>query len=458
MAFKSNKFIITALVGIFIFLLTLSSSFLFYYLLFIVLGRIICWKLASNKDEKKILLNLLYVVLPFYILFSFIIYQGYLLENRFFIFSDQSFFYSNIEELVSTSNSFYDVFKKTMIERIHYDYEGYFLLAGTAGYFAEYYLDGNNIFIQSILVSSFSVLINIYLIKILCFYIPRKKAYKYTLLFAFCSPILYYSPWVLRDMPIALFYTIAFYLIHKKWNIINFFTFIGLILITMQFRTEHGLFLLVFPMIYTYLNKQKNYFINKIWPIIFSITSVIFIYIFVLLIPQIEKSIKTVERYNKFTNESLNDGFGSKLYSLPPVIKEFALMVNSQITPLPPWVNLNLDYSWISLVMGLLTFIFAVFWSKVFLVTFFSFFNKSIRKKTPKIIYILLGIFFLFLLANVSNINVRRLIAVYPIFFLIYVYIKESNFQNYFYKKYNQHANLVYLTLIILYISIKSIL
>ena len=120
--------------------------------------------------------------------------------------------------------------------------------------------------------------------------------------------------------------------------------------------------------------------------------------------------------------------------------------------------NLNLDYSWISLVMGLLTFIFAVFWSKVFLVTFFSFFNKSIRKKTPKIIYILLGIFFLFLLANVSNINVRRLIAVYPIFFLIYVYIKESNFQNYFYKKYNQHANLVYLTLIILYISIKSIL
>ena len=107
------------------------------------------------------------------------------------------------------------------------------------------------------------------------------------------------------------------------------------------------------------------------------IFSTIFIYIFVKLIPQIERSFKSFEVYSNFTNESLNEGIGAKLYSLPPVIRELVLIFNSQISPIPPWVKLNFDFGWASILTGALVLVFAVFWSRIFLLTFLSLLNKS---------------------------------------------------------------------------------
>lgn len=86
---------------------------------------------------------------------------------------------------LSQFTSIKDIFNACFVERIHIETECAYFIFGTISFLANRFLDGNSIFLQSIFVSYFAILTNLFVYKTLSFYVLPKKALKYTLIYSF---------------------------------------------------------------------------------------------------------------------------------------------------------------------------------------------------------------------------------------------------------------------------------
>lgn len=418
-------FLIAVMVSAGVTLYTGSTSIAVSLLLFLSVGTgISFWVSKDNIQDTQNLLKIFFAVFCAYVLFSFVGYLDFKTINGFFLYSDQPHFYE-IGDALSKKNSISQIFHDCFVLRIHEENEAAYFVFGLIGYMANTYFDGNNVFLQSLHISFLAVLLNLFLYKTLICYTYRTQALRYTLLFAFFSPLFFYSPWILRDIHIAFLYAVGIYLMHTQFSINRLLLFIPLIIITFEFRLEMGLFYLVMPLYYLFF-QGKQY---RHYKLLF--TSLIFIGIGVLglalnfLITSINETLRSFEGYSNYTEENLGDGLGAMLYELPMGLKQIAITLFSQITPFPAWGRF-LDATTIyEYIIALVECCGAIFWSYLFLFMCFSYTYKKVRKNLSKENIALLLIAIVFIMGNSSEMNIRRILCIYPIIYIIYINIRQ---------------------------------
>jgi hypothetical protein len=452
-----NKILIALVLSILITIFTMSSAIGISFVYFHIAALAICMVLGEDRREKYDLIRIYISVFTVYIIYILIANGGYLEYNDFYIYPDQGYFYPNIDAL-SNSSSIESIYTQTLVDRVHRDYEGFFFLQGTIAYLSERYFSGNSVLLQSLHIGYCAILLNLFVFKILKNYVFRENAIKHTIFFAILTPVFYYSPWIFRDIPIALSYAVAIYLMHTKFRPVIFLYYGILVLVTMEFRLEHGLFLLIFPFLYLYNNRASNSVMVKLWPFILPIGVLSFLGVLFVFLTEFIFSLETLQTYDNYTIEALNDGFGAQLYKLPYGIRQVALVLNSQITPLPPWAGVSFDKPFFVVITGIVNMITTMFWSFVFIFTLFCLFVSSVRAQIPKSMWILLMVFVLFVLLNSVNMNVRRILGVYPILYLIYVSLRVNILSSKQSRKLGEYALITYMGLLTLYIILKAML
>ncbi len=212
---------------------------------------------------------------------------------------------------------------------------------------------------------------------------------------------------------------------HTRFSIKRLLLFIPLIIVTLEFRLEMGLFCFFMPVYYIYFRgkKHKNYK--------FIFTSLIFIGIAVLglilnfLMSSISSALGSFEGYSNYTEENLGEGLGAMLYQLPAGVKQLAITLFSQITPFPAWGKFLVSETNYEYVISFVQFCGAIFWSYIFLFMSFSFTNSKVRKKLSKENIVVLIIVLIFLMGNSSEMNTRRILCIYPLIFILYLNIRQ---------------------------------
>ena len=436
-----------------IFIISGSSSVLISLISFYIISFIFILRLSKgNNFQRKDLFTLYNISFFFYIIFGFLAYLSYDQIDGFFIYSDQVEFYEMGNDLGSLS-SISEIFKTCFIERIHYVNEGAIFLFGVLAYFANLF-DGNSVLFQILNVTYFGIIINLFVYKTLLFYTKRDQALKYSIYYSLFTYVICFSPWILRDIHITFFYVVAIYLIHLPFSIKRLIYLILLQIIVLEFRLTHGAIFIFFPLIYFY-----KYSDNIRYKHIFKFFSFLLLICLIFInFSKISYIIDTLTegyaRYSEYSVYVANNqgGLGAKLLSLPSGLKQFAIFVYSQISPFPPSDQLFKASTFLQVVFGILYLIAPVFWGFIVYVVAMNF--KRYYKSFSSFQFYLLIFFIVFIIGNSSNLNLRRIICVYPILYILFVYI-ISRMPKTRIKLHIKNYSLIYLFLIAIYTILK---
>ncbi|MFB9057052.1 hypothetical protein ACFFU9_09895 [Mariniflexile ostreae] len=450
MMIKILNFLLIAITALF----TGSSGIVISLLFFYIIGTTISYQLSNNDvKDKKNLVSLFNTAFLIYTLIAILSYLDFINGNMmFFKHPDQFHFYEVADELGKKSN-LYEIFYDCFIDRIHDEQEASYFYFGSLALIANSFLDGNSVLFQSIHVSFFAILINLFLYKILLFYINRKTALKYTLYFLLFAYILSFSPWILRDIHIALLFTIAIYIVHLEFSIKKIFILLILQLIVFEFRFENGMIFSFFPLLFTYNNAKKSRYRGLHITLICLVLLAGVAKYSTSLIANILHSTDTLERYNELSSTSADEsgGVGKMIFKLPIGAKQIASVVISQISPFPPWNDINKSETFIQGVIGFISGLAPLFWGFVFFtsVKYYKYY-KTLSFLTKSLV--LFAIIFLFL--SSANMLVRRLIPVYPIIYMFFVYVISKLSKKQIRKNISTYT-MIYSGLLVVYFFIK---
>ena len=397
-----------------------SFSPVFFFLLILVFGLVISSFLANSKAHVVQLQKLWLTALVFYSLLAVFHYYEHFYHNEIPNLDEFGTFIPLVKESLKYSTSNALLFAQT---------NG---IVGCPGFLTYIFLWARietmlfgefcemNLFYSTILLACLYV---VFLFKLLQIYVDVQNAYKYTIYYLFFSPLILYSFPILRDLHIALLYLIGFYLLKSKHSFqynISFLIIIVLLLTT--FRFENAIFFSGFVLYYVY-NKYKH---NKV--VLISIAFLALPLVFSFLYLGISESLETVDAYQEYTmSRAAGGGLSSRILSLPTPIKQVATTLLSQIFPIPPWASFEEvnPQSFPAIVMCLLMPIKTVFWFYVAysLVRYFN--RKNNRYLIIKEFGPLLLLALVYVIACSSEYyEVRRLMAVYPLFYLVYVILR----------------------------------
>lgn len=430
-----------------------GSGFTISVLIFLLFAITLCIVLGNKrKTETANLLTILFTIFPIYILYTLITYETYVENLSFYQYPDQNGFFEWSESL-GESNSVGEIFRLCFVDRVHVENEGFFFLLGLISYIANVFFDGNSVLLQIVHVSYFAISTNLIVYKFLKNNGVRVNIMKYTLIYALFTPIFYYSTWILRDIHLAFFYSLALLLATSSFKLKRLLLFVPLIYITSEFRLEHGLFMLTFVFYYVFYKGRENKYFKVIR------NSFIIVVVFVLsiiILPLIKEVLEILKWYNTYTIENTSEeGLGIYLLRLPPLIKQLAMSLYSQLIDFPPWLKIKSASTFSQTIIGIVSMIKSIFWSILFLTCLISIFNKNIRKSIDRERIVLLFIFLLFLILNSSNMHDRRIFAMYPVLFLYNS--SMINLHNKSYLKIKRVSINVYILLILVYILMKFI-
>ena len=313
--------------------------------------------------------------------------------------------------------------------------------------------DGNNILLQLMGSVLFGAFISVILYRIFLLYFNSQKSFKYALLYSLCSAVAYYSFKYYRDIHIAFFYILSIYVVLNKMSIKGIVILLCNIIIVWQLRREHGVFLIVFLTYYIFNSIKKNPLVTILF---FVILAIVFFVYFANVFDSIKESMEGYEVRSYLADGLKGNSFGAVIYRFPSPVKEVFLVINSQIQPFPSWHLLEDSKNIYSAIVSLIEIVRGVFWFVIVCSIFVWLFAYKAMKKVPLNFKYLMFIVLVFLFANTSNMTERRLICVYPIIFLLYVWLKEKviHYKAYFTTKKN--VVYLYISLCLIYVVAKA--
>lgn len=244
--------------------------------------------------------------------------------------------------------------------------------------------------------------------------------------FILFSPILENTAVLIRDIYICFFYIwIFYYVINPKVKYRTLYLIL-LSLATMLIRPENGLFALGFICL-RYIDLLNRLSKTK--------KTLMILFILVLGVLAIRYILPTaqdvLQGYQERDLSLASEGsFGAILKSLPIPFNFILPAIFSQIMPFPFWFPLTRPFG------GELCFpsIFdSFYWIAIWSVIFYSLKSKFriILKRDNLLIYSLTFSVLYIIMTSYGEINVRRIMGVYPIIFVIYLalskYVKFSN-------------------------------
>lgn len=299
---------------------------------------------------------------------------------------------------------------------------GYLFYIGLVAKFCYSMLGNFNVF-QLVLSSIvLGVLYAVILNNILVNYTTSKNAFKYTIFYMICSPIFITSISIWRDGFIALLYLIGFRILLGNHNMTRTILLCIVAYFISTLRMEHALFFALFIVydVYQLLNKNK---------LLFAVISIsVLIAGFAFLRFSYGYLGDTYLEYVNYTKDHANaSGLAMILLTLPSPIKEFCCTIFSQMFPIPPWVYISDGVeSFSDFVVSAMKCVSTIVWfSIVFRLTYWMFVRCNRKILGNRIPMLLLISLLLVVGCSSEYYEVRRLLCVYPMFFLAFILIKE---------------------------------
>lgn len=407
--------IIAFVVAFFLSLIDGSGSTALILATTLLIGFLFCFSLPGK--HKKDGFRLFSIVFSIYTSIAFIVSLS---------FSGQGYFY------VSDSMRYIaDYMSRTSF---HYDlqdlYDCYFSFSDTNLLFNAYlnemalimnkHFGGMTVYGMTLCLTLFGILSSIILYKLFLRHFDEKYAFRNVLIFSLCSPFFLYSTVIIRDIVICFLYLVAFDIIDRKFSVVRFILLIVVMLLTWGVRLYSGIFIGVFVWYYIYTSIRRTPY--KTFGTVTSVLIGIVAIAAVLGSALFEQTTEELIGYEELSMERSEGGVVSRLMSLPPGISNLCIVFFTMIRPLPPFSVFEGVTSFSNFTISSLALLSGFFW----FVSFYTFvllaiFNHQLKKMSFEKI-LLLGICLLFLLVNAAHPDVRRMLPVFPVLYLLFSY------------------------------------
>jgi len=283
------------------------------------------------------------------------------------------------------------------------------------------------------------------------------KAYRYTIIYGLCSLTLLYSGIIVRDITIAFCFTLCINIIVRPFHISGLLKLAVIMLICAGFRLFSGLFIAFFILYYILFSTNSK-------------TKRVFIYSGMIVVLGAIATSAYVEQLFNQTSEEITgysewqsdvagtvDGFSGKLRKLPTGFSNVALSLFSQMNPFPPYStlmgdNLTLAQSY----MGGLMSLSSIWWFYIsYGLLYFLILKRGYKKLEAKYLLLIAIAWILIVVSSTMHVDIRRLIPVYPIIYLMYLYLTNYKYNKKTVLQMNSNLTLLYISLNILYLFLK---
>lgn len=397
------------------FLLSQSSILIlgcFFFLLSHFLVRYIDRSLS--KVQSHLVFSLFFLVY-----FNYAFLTDYIFVQNpdvdYFAALDSRYFYL-YSEFLGTMNGASAVISHALSDYRCSDWKGFAILTGLIS-LASNAIDFNSTLVQKIPIVTASALILVFLLTILRQYTENNSALYATILYGLFSYSLFYSAILLRDVYIGLFMIFMFWLFYQN---MNFYTVIFLlavsIAVTFLFRTEHGVFTLIVPATYVFYYSRKS---NNRYRFLIALPIIaVGIWAFAGRIAAIQDQLlDTSDRYLSHSIEQADESsIGAKLLKLPYGTGYLAAGLFSQTLPFPFFISTEREGIW-----GLPKGVGAIFWFLVWVFLIKAVMSTRFRSQMDARLVLLSVISLLLIFGTAYHIDVRRVMAVYPMLFVVAV-------------------------------------
>lgn len=417
----------------------------------LILTISLLYSIIGNKEQRKDRIKLGLSIYCIYVVSALIFSQPFS-ETTYFIVVDPMHYlewFMPDRTFYMTWEHFYDCYVGLADNNAIYN--AYILLWTVIG---NVHLGGATAYYMTLAQTLFGILCIITLHRIISMYFDKKKAMHYTLLFGCCSLFLFYSCVIIRDIVIALFFMLAVEILLKPFRWRRMGLLCLYVLVVWGLRLYSGFFFVVFPALYMYIYLKKSRF-KLLWLAGFYLVLVIGAVV-VFGSGAMEQTTEELEMYDNQTAST--EGLVASLMKLPPGIRHVAVMLTSQMNPFPPFLVFRHEITSVSnLYMCLTVFAYEFFWFFVFFMLAYCFIGKRSYRQLPWTDIMLLLIAIVYILANTSHPDIRRMMPVYPIIYLAYLKTKEQIVDKHWFFTRRQILFGLYVMLMFVYVAFKGV-
>lgn len=378
-------------------------------------------------------------------------YQLYMF-NTWNVYSDETLFYEftdDVSSLILNGNTVFDLFNDIRYSAM----AGFIYLAGFISLLSNH-IDQNSVMVQKLFIVYISAFNSVILYSILKKYFKEYNALYLTIIFSLFSFTLFLSSILLRDQLVMMSYLLFFSFFLKNTSIKNFSFLLLIMYLSILIRPETGFFLIFFLGLY-FINsiiESKRMVSKSIFLLLGVFVSLlVFIIYFDNIILMYDL---TVLGYGSLVNEQAADNsFGLILYSLPYGLNYIAMTLFWQIQPFPFWSVYS--HELINSLAGAEYILSGFFWYIVIGMLIISLLKfKLLENLDRKLLLLFIGsIVYIVLVSSIAP-DLRRLIAVYPIIYLVssigFIYLVKHKM------KYILMLCILYILLVLLYIALKG--
>lgn len=380
---------------------------------------VLAFLLVFNKRKRYFTEQIFLFCSIFFVYILFVLWSNSHIENPFrdfFINVDQIFFYR--ESFYLKNHPIKEIFKISFTDLRYSELPLIVFYYSVLMKWAQalgvtdllLFLKVNSAFIGS--------LIPIFLYKIIRVFNVKGNICLPILAFAIFSPLLYLSCQIMRDVHVALLYTMGVYLVVNDKIRFRLFYLLIIFILVYYLRVENGLFFILFIALQQYDNFKKFDAVGK------ALMLGGLLALFVLaIIPAIGVFTQTQQGYSDRSLDAASTGsLGAKLLGLPFPINYLGMAAFGQIQPFPIWLPFN-DNTTYAYLMILECFQ-PIYWLPIIGGVVIGCYHYR-RHLDPKWL-MLVGIAVSYIIAvSASEMNVRRQFAVYPLLFCACMYMKK---------------------------------
>ncbi|RFS22020.1 hypothetical protein DVR12_15365 [Chitinophaga silvatica] len=393
------------------------AAFLFNILL-LAIGQLSIMSMLKEAERRqagiKIFLSF-FLVYGVFMLVTNTLYVQDPFKDTFYA-KDSVTFYTYIDR-VASMRSIGDITNFYSNDFFSSDWKGFAWLSSVLG-FAAKSIDHNSIILQKLQIVFCSAFILVILFSMLSTNLRQDISVNLTIIYAFFSYNFFFSAIYLRDVHIGVAFGLYFLLILNRKGAWGILAAMLLTIIIYFIRPEHGLFSisLLLTYIYLFVTDERYPTLNKLKIPILLLLGLCALTQVVLLQEGFNTIQSTSENYldSSMTNAGLGS-FGSMLLRLPFGVRHLAVGLFSQTLPFPFYAVLEDQPFYFPWSLA------ALFWFIVWGVIIYSLFFKP---RNP--LFLVREWRFLFLIAVLlilgasSNADTRRIMAVYPVVYVIF--------------------------------------
>lgn len=440
---------VTLIIAAFLSILDGTPASFCVILLLVIVGLLECHVTKHNAKNSEI--KLLGVITLIYTVSAFIVSRNFL-DGHYYLVSDATQYTQWVHLLRPEDNyrsmvldNYFGLLDKDSLHEV---------FVRLVCIFGNNYLGGTTVYYLTLTHTFFGVLAILALYRTLLYYYDSKDSYKYALIFALCSHFFFYSNVIIRDIIIAFCFARGIEIIMGEFKYKKLIPLLFFCIIAMGVRLYSGLFMFSFIAIYFVKKLEKTK-----WKFIIVPSFVVFAAALVVagvFSNLYEQTLEDLQYYQEFDAAGASDGLSSRLLGLPSGIKEIVMFFYSQFMPFPFYSFLEPVKNGTQLWESLICTVYPIWWYLVFYSFFILFFFYSGYKQVTleKKLFIILC--FINILINTAQIDVRRMMPIYPFLYIMSLYMRKDVFSKKKVRSVMKFLSLSYVGLLFVYLIIKG--